>query len=78
MDKNIFYHFNDYVVVNNEGTKSHWLAPLSRINLFIGSNNSGKSRFMRFLFKTYLNTLKDNKVQNIIIDINIIKIVINY
>jgi hypothetical protein len=28
-----------------------WLAPLSRINAFVGPNNSGKSRFLRMLYQ---------------------------
>ncbi len=38
--------FNQYKIDN----KDNALGPLSLINLFIGSNNSGKSRFLRHLF----------------------------
>lgn len=34
---------------NTEGEKAEFLEPVSKINIFVGSNNSGKSRFMREL-----------------------------
>ena len=34
---------------NTDGNKSEVLETVSRINIFVGSNNSGKSRFMRNL-----------------------------
>ncbi len=42
---------DDYTIINspNEG----WLMNLSRVNIFVGANNTGKSRFMRSLF--YVN-----------------------
>lgn len=43
--------FNDYRVVNEKGEEGNYLPQLSRVNIFIGPNNSGKSRFHRELFK---------------------------
>ncbi|HEX8737457.1 MAG TPA: hypothetical protein VF721_19150, partial [Pyrinomonadaceae bacterium] len=34
---------------NTNGEKAEFLEPVSKINIFVGSNNSGKSRFMRHL-----------------------------
>lgn len=34
---------------NTDGEKVEFLEPISKINIFVGSNNSGKSRFMRSL-----------------------------
>ena len=36
---------------NTKGEKKEFLEPVSKINIFVGSNNSGKSRFMRELSK---------------------------
>ena len=36
---------------NTVGEKAEFLEPVSKINIFVGSNNSGKSRFMRNLSK---------------------------
>jgi len=37
-----------YITINSELDKR--LENLSKVNIFIGANNSGKSRFMRSLF----------------------------
>lgn len=43
--------FENYDVLNNESGKNEkQLSNLSRVNIFIGENNSGKSRFLRKLF----------------------------
>ncbi|MBI1183239.1 hypothetical protein GC194_03130, partial [bacterium] len=44
--------FKDYKVVDN-GSDANHLTGLSRINIFIGPNNSGKSRFLRNLFDKF-------------------------
>src|ERR1700739_3028885 len=40
--------FSDYSFISNPGV----LENLTKVNIFIGPNNSGKSRFMRNLFTT--------------------------
>lgn len=42
---------DDYTIINSPN--EDWLMNLSRINIFVGANNTGKSRFMRSLF--YVN-----------------------
>ncbi|WP_304047104.1 ATP-dependent endonuclease [Methanobrevibacter gottschalkii] len=39
---------DDYEIINS--LNEDWLMNLSRINIFVGANNTGKSRFMRSLF----------------------------
>lgn len=39
---------DDYTIINSPN--EDWLMNLSRINIFVGANNTGKSRFMRSLF----------------------------
>lgn len=36
---------DDYTIINSPN--EDWLMNLSRINIFVGANNTGKSRFMR-------------------------------
>ena len=42
-----------YKSVNEE--RSDEIAELNQINIFVGQNNSGKSRFLRWLFRWNLN-----------------------
>ena len=42
--------FSSYSMVGAEGQDKKWIENLSEINVFIGANNSGKSRFLRTLF----------------------------
>lgn len=46
--KHLKIELEEYKIVNSEYT--HQLENLSKINIFIGKNNSGKSRFMRSIF----------------------------
>ena len=39
---------DDYTIINS--INKDWLMNLSRVNIFVGANNTGKSRFMRSLF----------------------------
>lgn len=41
--------FDKYKKFNIEGVEEKYLNNLSKINIFVGANNSGKSRFMRLL-----------------------------
>lgn len=41
--------FNEYTVNNDDKSKCHTLAALSKINILVGANNAGKSRFLRNL-----------------------------
>ena len=41
---------DDYTIINS--TAEDCLNDLSKINIFVGANNTGKSRFMRSLYKT--------------------------
>ena len=38
---------------------SYCLGDLSKTNVFIGENNSGKSRFLRYLFETDYYSIDD-------------------
>ncbi|OMF45406.1 AAA family ATPase [Paenibacillus amylolyticus] len=38
---------------SGSGSTLEWLEYLSKINIFVGSNNSGKSQMLRDIFKTY-------------------------
>ena len=42
--------FSSYSMVDAEGQDKEWIENLSKVNIFIGPNNSGKSRFLRTLF----------------------------
>jgi AAA15 family ATPase/GTPase len=56
------------------GEEVQYLAPLSKINLFIGKNNCGKSNILRLLVNHmghYLNSFKDNSQGNDLIFSNI-------
>lgn len=50
---------------NTNGEKAGFLEPVSKINIFVGSNNSGKSRFMR---KLSLQESYAVKIQDINLD----------
>ena len=55
MDANQFDLAKKLIPINNNYTyKGSNIAfgPVSKINIFIGENNSGKSRFLRHLYKT--------------------------
>lgn len=45
--KEIKIHDENYSFISDDGEKGDVLKDLSKINIFIGENNSGKSRFMR-------------------------------
>lgn len=49
--------FNNYQLITD---KKDRLSDLSKINVFIGENNSGKSRFLRELFKTNFQFIRDD------------------
>lgn len=54
LDGDEFKHFK---ILDNDKNETKELKNLSRINVFIGPNNSGKSRFLRrFLKLKILNT----------------------
>jgi predicted ATP-dependent endonuclease of OLD family len=48
----------------NEKQPIYYLENLNRVNIFVGANNSGKSRFMRHMVKTNLSvyTLEEQKI----------------
>lgn len=52
--------FNNYV--NADGERIDFLEPVSKINIFVGSNNSGKSRFMRLLSLLSEYSVKQNTI----------------
>lgn len=43
---------------NSDSANAEYLEPISRVNMFVGSNNSGKSRFMRYLASQANYTIK--------------------
>lgn len=43
---------DSYSFISDDGEKGDVLKNLSKINIFVGENNSGKSRFLRFLVAT--------------------------
>lgn len=50
--------FGNYSVVPARDGENKWLDKLSKVNVFVGENNSGKSRFMRNLASSeYLTIL---------------------
>lgn len=71
-DSNIFsqYTIGSYDAVNentDQQKKSNWskLEKLAKVNIFIGENNSGKSRFLRALFESFYdfqNRLKQEDI----------------
>jgi hypothetical protein len=46
-----------------DGEKAEFLEPVSKINIFVGSNNSGKSRFMRLLSSLYEYEIKQQNIE---------------
>lgn len=65
---------NSYVVNDGEN-KSKIIQNLSKINILIGSNNSGKSKFLRNIFsdeklRINVNTTELNSYNEMVIDIN--------
>lgn len=44
----------------NFGNEEEWLAPLSRVNIIIGSNNSGKSNVLRYIKRILIPTISNN------------------
>lgn len=53
--------FKDYRVIDENGKEGNCLPQLSRVNIFIGPNNSGKSRFHRNIF---LSLNQKRKMEN--------------
>jgi len=61
-----------YLVKNNDLTIAH-LNDAKKINFFVGANNSGKSRFLRGIFNTYMisdEVYEENSISNLIDSFN--------
>lgn len=56
----------DYNLMNH----SYCFGELSKTNVFIGENNSGKSRFLRYLFKTDFNFMSDEDLNKFFDEMN--------
>lgn len=56
----------DYNLMNH----SYCFGELSKTNVFIGENNSGKSRFLRYLFKTDFNFLSNEDLNKFFDEMN--------
>lgn len=56
----------DYNLMNH----NYFFGELSKTNVFIGENNSGKSRFLRYLFKTDFNFLSDEDLNKFFDEMN--------
>ena len=54
----------DYSLIGNECA----CGDLSKTNIFIGENNSGKSRFLRYLFKDSFFSLNSEGIEKLLID----------
>ncbi|NMC34092.1 MAG: ATP-binding protein [Veillonellaceae bacterium] len=59
----------DFTFISEDGSKGNVLKGLSKINIFIGENNSGKSRLMRSIIQTenfdFISTNEDlNKIND--------------
>ena len=52
-----FRNIPEFEYVNQDGTKLDFLYGLNRINLFIGENNSGKSRLLRYMYRDLVTIL---------------------
>ena len=64
---NYFAQINqDYNLMNH----NYFFGELSKTNVFIGENNSGKSRFLRYLFKTNFYSLSDENFKQLINEID--------
>ena len=55
----IFYFLNDSPIFDS-GLNRGFLSDIKSINLLVGTNNSGKSRFLRALFKLDIEVSSDN------------------
>lgn len=73
-----FRNIENFEYVNEMGDKLIFLHSLSRINLFIGENNSGKSRLLRYLYKNSINILgnyqykeKEHAIKDLVRSVNI-------
>ena len=49
--------------LDENGQPLDWLGALGALTIFVGANNSGKSRFLRFLFKQEKLTLLDESAR---------------
>lgn len=64
---NILTRINqDYILMNH----NYFFGELSKTNVFIGENNSGKSRFLRYLFKTDFHSLSYENFKQFINEID--------
>ena len=65
--KNHFNHYpNELIPVNNQyffNENNYSAGSFSRTNIFIGENNSGKSRFLRYLFQNDFLTIDDENIE---------------
>jgi len=65
--------FNEFSIYNEEG-KLSYLPSCQAINIFIGSNNSGKSRFLRKIIANkefiFVNSEKMGQYEDLVIDYN--------
>ena len=52
--------FNEFTIANTNG----YLTSLENINLFIGTNNSGKSRFIRAMFNSIISSQSTRFISN--------------
>lgn len=52
---------NEYYKFNEEESGYKVVKNLSKVNIFIGANNNGKSRFLRDLFSNELNFKPENE-----------------
>ena len=62
--KDLKIEYDDYTIINS--INKDCLMDLSKVNIFVGANNTGKSRFMRSLFyadKDYELTFLPNDSQ---------------
>lgn len=55
---------NDYKFMNN----NYGFGNLSKTNVFIGENNSGKSRFLRYVFETNYYSISKDQFNKFITD----------
>ncbi len=61
-------HLNTEEISNYKTSSSNEITNLSKINIFIGPNNSGKSRFLRGLFSNKNTKFKSNDINLTIIN----------
>lgn len=60
--KEIKLQDKNYSFINNSGTQGNWIQFLSKINIFVGENNSGKSRLLRSLLSNELDYIPSSFV----------------